>query len=108
MKLLWWVATGSSTEACTDATAARCATAWQPLTASRRRAASATSPSNSSTAAGRFSRLPVDRLSSTRTLKPCASKASARCEPMKPAPPVMRIGFAEAGVMSAMTIVAVQ
>ena len=25
MKLLWWVATGSSTEACTEATAARCA-----------------------------------------------------------------------------------
>src|SRR5829696_1539352 len=33
---------------------------------------------------------PVDRLSSTKTSSPRSSSASDRCEPIKPAPPVMR------------------
>jgi hypothetical protein len=33
---------------------------------------------------------PVDRLSRIVTLSPRAMRASARCEPIKPAPPVMR------------------
>ena len=33
---------------------------------------------------------PVERLSSTVTSWPAASSASARCDPMKPAPPVMK------------------
>src|SRR4051794_8131159 len=33
---------------------------------------------------------PVDRLSSTNTSSPRSSSASERCEPMNPAPPVMR------------------
>src|SRR5690606_41369125 len=49
---------------------------------------------------GRLLRLPMDRLSSTRTPWPAASKASTRCEPMKPAPPVTRI--------SAMTVITIQ
>src|SRR5262245_29368261 len=32
---------------------------------------------------------PVDRLSRTRTSWPLSSSASERCDPMKPAPPVM-------------------
>ena len=39
-------------------------------------------------AAGTCSRSPRERLSITRTSSPRASSASARCEPMKPAPPV--------------------
>src|SRR4051794_24226678 len=38
----------------------------------------------------RFWRLPVIRLSTTRTRWPRLTSASARCEPMKPAPPVTR------------------
>src|SRR5688572_8948114 len=37
-----------------------------------------------------FSNRPVERLSSRMTESPRASRASARWEPMKPAPPVMR------------------
>jgi len=33
---------------------------------------------------------PVERLSRIMTLSPRAMRASARCEPMKPAPPVMK------------------
>jgi hypothetical protein len=40
-----------------------------------------------------FRRLPVDRSSKTVTLRPSARYASARCEPMNPAPPVMRTDF---------------
>ena len=39
-------------------------------------------------AASRFSRLPVERLSSTVTWSPRASSPSTRFEPMNPAPPV--------------------
>src|SRR2546430_16486184 len=37
-----------------------------------------------------FASLPVLRLPSTRPCQPWASKPSARCEPMNPAPPVTR------------------
>ena len=40
--------------------------------------------------ASRFSRLPVERSSSEITESPWARRASARCEPMKPAPPVSK------------------
>src|SRR5262245_25700126 len=36
-----------------------------------------------------FSMDPVDRLSSAKTSSPRSSRASARCEPTKPAPPVI-------------------
>ena len=36
----------------------------------------------------RFARLPVEKLSSTRTSSPRSSSARTRFEPMKPAPPV--------------------
>src|SRR5690348_2876010 len=39
----------------------------------------------------RFSRLPLLRLSTTRTLAPFSSRASTRCEPINEAPPVTRI-----------------
>ena len=51
---------------------------------------SATSPSTNDAAAGTRSRTPVVRLSSTVTAKPSARRRSARCDPMKPAPPVTR------------------
>src|SRR5262249_23861663 len=38
----------------------------------------------------RFSRRPVIRLSNTRTRSPRSTRASAMCEPMNPAPPVIR------------------
>ena len=38
----------------------------------------------------RLSRRPVAKLSMTRTSSPRASRRSARCEPMKPAPPVIK------------------
>src|SRR6266567_1402880 len=37
-----------------------------------------------------FSTLPVERLSSRTTRSPRSSRRSARCDPMKPAPPVIR------------------
>src|SRR4029453_16168241 len=36
---------------------------------------------------------PVDKSSTTRTFRPCPSKASTRCDPMKPAPPVTTAHF---------------
>ena len=39
---------------------------------------------------GRFSRLPVEKLSAMRTDSPRRSSSSTKCEPMKPAPPVTR------------------
>src|SRR5690349_5282404 len=38
----------------------------------------------------RFARLPVTRLSTTRTVSPRRTSSVHRCEPMKPAPPVTR------------------
>ena len=37
-----------------------------------------------------FSMAPVERSSSTCTVWPCSTSRSLRCEPMKPAPPVIR------------------
>ena len=47
-------------------------------------------PRRTPPSAGTRSRTPVARLSSTVTAKPSASSRSARCDPMKPAPPVTR------------------
>ena len=44
-------------------------------------------------AAGTNSRRPVEKLSKTTTSTPRASSASARFEPMKPAPPVISARF---------------
>src|SRR5260221_11603082 len=91
----------------TPTRAARWTTTSTPSSARRRTSASRTSPISSSTSAARYSgRAPSSctcgvRLSSARTRCPCASSSSARCEPMKPAPPVMRtvsgVGFGELG-----------
>src|SRR5512138_3911542 len=45
-------------------------------------------------APGTFSRLPVERSSSTATSQPASRNRSAIVEPMNPAPPVIRIRFA--------------
>src|SRR5436190_24164769 len=37
-----------------------------------------------------FGSEPVERSSSAKTSQPSSSRSSARCDPMKPAPPVMR------------------
>src|SRR5438874_2791322 len=44
---------------------------------------------------------PVERLSSTATSWPSASSRSARCEPMNPAPPVIRTFMAAREAISA-------
>ena len=46
------------------------------------------SPSCTDALSGTFSRLPLERSSSTCTSSPRATSASTTCEPMKPAPPV--------------------
>ena len=74
----------------TEATAARWKHAAVPCTAERTSAASATSPTKSSQRGSRLARRPVERSSKMRTLWPPSTRASARCEPMKPAPPVTR------------------
>src|SRR2546423_14471009 len=48
----------------------------------------------------RFSPLPVERSSITRTRAPCSLKAEAMCEPIKPAPPVTR-ATPERGILAA-------
>ncbi|MNF38765.1 hypothetical protein D3C84_197230 [compost metagenome] len=70
MKLLWCVWIGSSTEACTDATAAKWATALQPFIACDTNSASATLPSINYTHGlpiGKLCRFPVLKLSRIRT-----------------------------------------
>ena len=89
-----WEPLGSSTERCTEGRAAKWKTASQPRTALSQAARSRTSPFSRSTclATGwRLARVPVTRLSRTRTSQPRASAASTRWEPMNPAPPVTRI-----------------
>src|SRR4051812_19579268 len=63
-----------------------------PSTARRATASSARSPSTNSTPLmwSRLLRLPVIRLSATRTACPRRASSSDRCDPMKPAPPVTR------------------
>src|SRR3954452_3816283 len=79
----------------TPTRAARCTTASTPSNARATTSASRTSPTTSSTSSARYEgRSPpctcAVRLSSARTRCPAASRLSARCEPMKPAPPVIR------------------
>src|SRR5450756_1910952 len=95
------VPTGSASDCVTEATAARWHTAAQPSTASRILNSLRTSPAMSwkwppcaaasASAPRRFSCLPVLKSSRTRTSCPAVSRASTRCEPMNPAPPVTRI-----------------
>src|SRR5947207_15886700 len=89
----------------TPTRAARCTTESTPSRARRNASASRTSPCWSSTSAARYSgrvEAPCTcgiRESSARARRPRASSSSARCEPMKPAPPVMRtvsgVGFGD-------------
>src|SRR5579872_1807465 len=83
---------GSLTDRGTDGMAAWCSTYSTPRTARSATVMSARSPSRNSTPAtcSRFFFLPVIRLSTTRMLWPRRASSSARCEPMKPAPPVTR------------------
>src|SRR6266852_5963487 len=67
---------------------------WQAASTPPSNAASssrtvATSPRMKATPLGTFSRFPVDSLSITTTRWPAARIPSAKCEPMKPAPPVI-------------------
>src|SRR5205807_9811262 len=72
--------------------------AWWKMTstprhARRTRSRSVTSPWRKSIpprARFKFARVPVIRLSSTRTVWPRASRASTRWDPINPAPPVTR------------------
>src|SRR5581483_5602928 len=77
----------------TPTRAARWTTASTPSSARRTASASRTSPTRSSTSAARYSGFPSWTCgwseSSARTRLPRASSSSARCEPMKPAPPVI-------------------
>src|SRR5215208_2032561 len=85
---------GSAIERRTSIWAARWKTlsGAKPSIAENTASASATSSSVTDTPASRaparFSSFPLEKSSSTRTSSPRAAKASARCEPMNPAPPV--------------------
>src|SRR6266446_6970898 len=80
----------------TPTRAARCTTESTPSSARPTASASRTSPGTSSTSLLRYTGRTASPCtcgiseSSARTRSPRASRASARCEPMKPAPPVMR------------------
>ena len=82
---------GSCTERGTDRSAPWWKTSSTPRTAVCTRSYERRSPSTTSTSRpseARFARLPVEKLSSTRTSSPRSSSASTRFEPMNPAPPV--------------------
>ena len=86
---------GSATERGTERIAAWWKTAVTPRTARSTVARLLRSPRMILSrllpfAKARLARLPVEKLSSTRTRCPCASRRSTTCEPMKPAPPVTR------------------
>ena len=74
----------------TLAIAARWNTPSTPAIAAWTNAASVTLPRASSAAGARFSIRPVERSSTTLTVSPRASRASTRCDPIKPHPPVTR------------------
>src|SRR5487761_782360 len=74
----------------TPTRAARWTTASTPSSARLTTAGSRTSPTTSGSTPAAPSCTCGTRLSSTRTRSPFARNSSARCEPMKPAPPVMR------------------
>src|SRR5947209_980185 len=89
----------------TPTRAARCTTESTPSRPRCTASASRTSPASSSTSSLRYAGRSVSPWtcgiseSSARTRRPRASSSSARCEPMKPAPPVMRtvsgVGFGD-------------
>src|SRR5579864_839776 len=74
----------------TPTRAAKWTTASTPSSARRTAWGSRTSPTTSGSTPPAPSCTCGTRLSSTRTRSPRARSSSARCEPMKPAPPVMR------------------
>ncbi len=88
---------GSATDLRTSIWAARwkivsglaCPTA--PATASASRMSTSWSWAPLLSALSRFSRLPVERSSTTVTSSPRSSRASTMFEPMNPAPPVTRV-----------------
>ena len=88
------VSSGLSTTSCTPTAEARCRTVSDSRTRSSTSAASVASPRRTSRGLGQrcstLHRRPVLRLSSRSTSWPRAVSASLRCEPTKPAPPVMR------------------
>src|SRR3954454_17463570 len=80
---------GSCTERGTEPSAPRWNTTSTPRTAAWQRSYERSSPSTISTSSpSRLSRLPVAKLSSTRTSWPRSSNPRTRFDPMKPAPPV--------------------
>src|SRR6266498_224339 len=86
-------ARGAATDRATDGMAASWNTRATPSVARPTVARCRTSPSMTSTSPStseRFSRRPVDRLSSTRTPNPRERSSRTRFEPMNPAPPVTR------------------
>src|ERR1019366_2516600 len=87
-----FVDTGSSTERGTEARAASWKTTSTPSQAFAQTFGSARSPSRNSMASIpiRFSRLPVIKLSTPRTVSPRAKSAAAIERPMKPAAPVTK------------------
>src|SRR5947208_2993984 len=80
---------GSCTERGTEPSAPRWYTTSTPRIAACTRSYERSSPSTTSTSSpSRLARFPVEKLSSTRTLSPRSTSASARLEPINPAPPV--------------------
>ena len=68
-----------------------CAARWKQTSgfaSAKTAAGSLMSPSTSRAPAGTFSRLPSERSSRIVTSSPRASRPSATCDPMNPAPPV--------------------
>ena len=85
----------SKTGSSTDLRTSICAAWWRIVStfSAPRRASKSNvrrSPSTNRAFAGTRSRTPVERSSRIVTRDPAARKASARCEPMNPAPPVTR------------------
>src|SRR5439155_12291554 len=92
------VCTGSSTISRTPTAAARWKTTSQRCTSSFTTDDFSTEStirwkSRRSRRCATFRSEPVERSSRTKTSQPCSSSSSDRCEPMKPAPPVIRTLF---------------
>ena len=93
------VVSGSWTERGTDGSAPWWKTTSAPRTAACTRSYERRSPSTSWTSfsrPARFVRLPVEKLSSTRTSSPRSSSARTTFDPMKPPPPVTSVFIAGA------------
>src|ERR671934_1174692 len=87
------VVSGSCTDRGTEGSAPWWKTSSTPRVAACTRSYERSSPSTISSSfasSARFARLPVEKLSSTRTSSPRSTSARARLEPMKPPPPVTR------------------